>query len=569
MANVDTNVDNYTIEELLSVLDLDDPSEDEIMDTTNEYIEKYEKENNDQMVAFFQNAQTKLLQYTDSLKRGEEAQEYSPNNAQTKNWFDNQVLRQSDKVQADKNTDRKQKIDIYDNQHVPMNREQLGVNNTIDTGVAQDTLNPNLKNVTSRVIVLDSQFRQTDGGSSASTTDYTLDLSETLNNVISLRLYSLQIPVNWYAIDTIFGNTCLWVTNYDVDGNSNTFLIEIAPGNYTAEQLVTTINTAFLNPLDPITVVPIGTPFIQSTLPFTTYNQNNGKLTFNLNGATDPYGNVITGINIQNGEIVSNTTPFITFFDFTRKLQCKENCASPGMYFDRSLGWIMGFRLPISPILANGNTGVAIVNLFGSKYFILIIDDYNQNHINNGIVNIAELSKKLSMPSYYTPDMPYTCTPNLNNINNITNFQNSLTEAQALALGININNISGLILEQTFMNVNSTPTILPSAPRTLTQAQIYTINEIIKNREKTTSYRGKPPSSSDALAVIPLKVSGNKIGDMYVEFGGSLQDNKRVYFGPVNIDRFHVKLLDDKGYVVNLNGGDWCVTLISENLYQY
>jgi hypothetical protein len=60
-----------------------------------------------------------------------------------------------------------------------------------------------------------------------------------------------------------------------------------------------------------------------------------------------------------------------------------------------------------------------------------------------------------------------------------------------------------------------------------------------------------------------------KTGDVYVEFGGSLQDNKRTYFGPVNITRLRLKLLDDKGNILNLNGGNWCVTLMSENLYQY
>ena len=58
-------------------------------------------------------------------------------------------------------------------------------------------------------------------------------------------------------------------------------------------------------------------------------------------------------------------------------------------------------------------------------------------------------------------------------------------------------------------------------------------------------------------------------GDLYVEFSGSLQDNKRIYFGPVDIDRMRVKLLDDKGNVVDLHGADWSITLISENLYQY
>ena len=111
---------------------------------------------------------------------------------------------------------------------------------------------------------------------------------------------------------------------------------------------------------------------------------------------------------------------------------------------------------------------------------------------------------------------------------------------------------------------------LPSAPRTLTQSQLYTINEIIKNNEKNTNYRTKSPTTTDTLAIIPIKRSLNsKIGELYVDFGGSLQDNRRTYFGPVNLERLHVKLLDDKGNVLNLNGSDWSITLICEVLYQY
>ena len=69
--------------------------------------------------------------------------------------------------------------------------------------------------------------------------------------------------------------------------------------------------------------------------------------------------------------------------------------------------------------------------------------------------------------------------------------------------------------------------------------------------------------------MMPIKTAGISTGTTLVEFSGALQDNKRIYFGPVNIDRMAVQLLDDKGNVVNLNGTDWCVTLICECLYQY
>jgi hypothetical protein len=80
----------------------------------------------------------------------------------------------------------------------------------------------------------------------------------------------------------------------------------------------------------------------------------------------------------------------------------------------------------------------------------------------------------------------------------------------------------------------------------------------------------KAPTSSDILGIVPVKTSaGVPTGSLLVEFSGSLQDNMRTYFGPVNIERMSVKLLDDKGNILNLNGNDWCVTLVCECLYQY
>ena len=209
----------------------------------------------------------------------------------------------------------------------------------------------------------------------------------------------------------------------------------------------------------------------------------------------------------------------------------------------------------------NGNTGTAISNFFGPKYLILVIDDYNQNHINNGLIGITEYDNNLKLPSYYSTDIPYACSAPIQGTTNL--LQNSQSLSQDPDAGT-------LIMEK--YNATYKPGIcyLPSAPRTLTQSQLYTINEIIKNNEKNTNYRTKSPTTTDTLAIIPIKRSLNsKIGELYVDFGGSLQDNKRTYFGPVNLERLHVKLLDDKGNVLNLNGADWSITLICEVLYQY
>ena len=74
--------------------------------------------------------QTTLLSYNNEGNDGDENDDVNADdNGQAEEWYQNEALEQSDSVQKDKITNRRQKVDIYDNQHVPMNREQLGVSN--------------------------------------------------------------------------------------------------------------------------------------------------------------------------------------------------------------------------------------------------------------------------------------------------------------------------------------------------------------------------------------------------------------------------------------------------------
>jgi len=541
----DTNVSNYTLSELLIILSLDYPDPDLVTEKTDEFIQKY-KITNPTISTFFQEVQNQLLEYANDLENpnNNEDAEYPVGDKQVKKWYNNQFLEQKDKSQVDKITDREQKIQVYGNTHDPMKKEQLGVNNTYNVPIVQDKLNPKLENVTSRFINLDSQFRQSTNAGLSSSSDYTLDLSDYLPNVLSMSLYSYQIPYCWYIIDEAYGNTCFWITN---EGTS--VEISIPSGNYTSATFVSQLNNSFSTAgfTFPDTN-PINSPV--------SYNSNNGKITLDL----------INGIYEGNSTIDSytiTTNTIITFFDYTSKLQCSNSdvCASKGFYINQTLGWLMGFRLPFIQVSTSGNTGPAIIDLTGTKYLILVIDDFNQNHINNGLISITEYSNVLKMPSYYSPDLPYTCRQSTSNAatlsNSLSNFNNSNTDI-GLVLADKLN--AGYI---------NYPKLLPSAPRTLTQSQLYTINEIQKNNDKTTNYRTKAPTSNDVFAILPIKTSGIPIGSLIVETTGSLQQNKRVYFGPVNIERLRVKLLDDKGNVLNVNGLDWTVTIICECLYQY
>ena len=540
----DTNVSSYTLSELLTILGLDNPDPNSIAKKTNQLINKY-KNSDPKIATFFKDVQSQLIQYASQLldPDNDDTANYPVGAKETNNWFENQYLKQDNENQDNKITDRKQKIKVYGNEHLPMKREQLGVSNTYNVPIAQDKLNPKLENVTSRFINLDSQFRQATNSGISSSSDYTLDLSDYLPNVLSMKLYSFQIPFCWYVIDEAYGNTCFWITN-----DTTSINISISSGNYSPKEIVVALNDSFST---------AGFTFPNTTPENTpvSYNLINGKITLNLiNG-------VYSGNEIYSSFTITTNT-IITFFDYTTKLQCPntDSCVNKGFYINQTLGWVLGYRVPFQNVLSSGNTASSLLDLNGTKYLILIIDDYNQNHINNGLVSISEYSNTLKIPSYYTTDLPYTCSQSSSNAaalestfnNNATNTDIGLVVADKLNPG--------------FIKY---PQVLPSAPRLLTQSQIYTINEIIKNNDKTTNYRAKAPTNNDIFAILPVKTSNLSTGSLIVETTGSLQENKRIYFGPVNIERMRVKLVDDKGNILNVNGADWTVTIICECLYQY
>jgi hypothetical protein len=586
----------------MAIVEVEELTPEQIIENTNYYIRKY-KAKNPKLAVFFKEIQSQLLQYAEGLDPESDEYEDEPkiivkpngfsiepkvssiegytnmsNDAiypsgekMVSEWYKNEVLTQSDKNQTDKITNRKQKIKLFNNPQVPMNQEQIATTDTFNLPVKQDTLNPNLKNTIKRFINLDSQFRQYTSGIDSTSTDYTCDLSDTIKNALSLCLYSYQIPFSWYAIDSAYGNTCFWINDIV---SSYTIAISVPSGNYSQSEFQTTLNESFLAAGFTFTTSPVS------------YNKNTGIITLYLNGGKwtdplDPSGGVVFTINTETQ---------IIFYDFTGNLQCNINCVSKSNhYFNSTLGWLMGYRLPYLNVDASGNTASAILDLNGTKYLILSIDDYNQNHINNSLVSVSQFNNTLKIPTYYSPDIPYTCISPMQQPNNLPGLiggvvADSLFNTQSFnatngsfvpgvssSYTTSIQALNGLLIAGKYkQDYTNTQIVLPSAPRTLTNAQLYTINSINNNNNNLTNYLAKAPTSGDILAILPVKTStGVLTGSLLVEFSGSLQDSVRTYFGPVNIERMAIKLLDDKGNVLNLNGNNWCITLIAECLYQY
>ena len=101
----------------------------------------------------------------------------------------------------------------------------------------------------------------------------------------------------------------------------------------------------------------------------------------------------------------------------------------------------------------------------------------------------------------------------------------------------------------------------------LTQAQLYAINAITEDSNVTNNVDGyfnriTGPSSGTAFAVIPLTDIKNIRPDPYIRYGADLHLFQRTYSAPTYLERFTVRLLDDKGNLVNLYDNDWSFSLI-------
>jgi hypothetical protein len=203
-------------------------------------------------------------------------------------------------------------------------------------------------------------------------------------------------------------------------------------------------------------------------------------------------------------------------------------------------------------ITLQGDTAVS-VNIY--NYFLITLDDFNQNHLNDGLVTTSQTETDIPLPSYANRTL-LKCDPTTQNLT-VSNIDTKST-----------------ITDQNVTNV----------PRNLTQKQMYAAQEIVNSMQsakaaatvatpdkilkQNAKYYSNGPFAPDVFAIVPLKLAGQQNNTVYVDYSGTLQNQERVYFGPVNIHRMTVSLVNDRGEVVNLNGANWTFSLICEQLYQ-
>ncbi len=246
----------------------------------------------------------------------------------------------------------------------------------------------------------------------------------------------------------------------------------------------------------------------------------------------------------------------LTFFDtigFSTCLSRGSTKSIQNVTWDTTVGWLLGFRNQPEYFLADytdindtvpptsltpelnyynsantnacvlrGDTGVS-VNLY--NYFLIVLDDYSQNHLNDGLVTTTMQQTSVDVPL----DVTYACNP--------------ITGKPVMSL-------------------------VPSGGKGLTALQVYSNQQKILSQMAVAKSYSTGPYAKDVFALIPMKLTGLSPGQVYVETSGTLQNQDRVYFGPVNLSRMTIKLLSDRGDLVDLNNTNWSFSIIVEMLYK-
>lgn len=427
------------------------------------------------------------------------------------------------------------------------------------------------------------------------------------NNTIDLCMnivYSYALTESNYDISFVDANYPITSSQnawhyFDISSNYNLFQKTIVPpgldpksyypyakivgGKYIAGNQINILdgsNTILFQTYQSSTSIPSQT--IQLTIPPNLYTINTLYSEINRLFDKEPllYGSKITGIaknNTQYTQIQVNVNRIFTsqdynlvFYDPISFITCFSGSRTvQNTTWDSTVGWILGFRdytqysltqsnqttntnYPFNKYYLSSINGSYIytttvdsisnlqtnttISLTGDttlstnlyNYFLISLDDYIQNHLNDGLVTITRSQTAIQLPGY-SYATTRVCDP-------ATNTLVSTSTQQA-----NSDNVS--------------------------TAQLYSLNQSITSQQNTLKSYSSGPFIKDLFGIIPIKPP-SKNGDYYIEFGGSLQNQERLYFGPVNIRKMSIQLLNDRGDVVDLNGSNWSFSFICEQLYR-
>jgi hypothetical protein len=226
----DLNIDNYSEEELCKLIkykgDIQDLTPEYLQDHIGQIINKSKKKYNnnpqtiDHLTRFLTSVNDKLLSYVTVRPHVQ----YEPTNYN--------IIQSQNQLQGGNHNVITDKI-------IPV----VNINeNKYPTGV----INPLEKKTITKVISIDSEFREDYAKTSSS--NFVWNLPTTEHKVVSVKLISFELPVVWYSISEKNKSNTFNIETFNITGLPDTVHTIILPdGNYTATQFGTSLTNYMLN----------------------------------------------------------------------------------------------------------------------------------------------------------------------------------------------------------------------------------------------------------------------------------------------------------------------------------
>ena len=574
MDNKDLNIQNYSISDLFDILEVDNNDFMKAVEMCDEYIEHFDGQSNEVMSNFFLQIKDKLQEYVSdnniNVYNFDDIYETDVSNEDQQNIDVGNLYERLDEfdisgigsgsVSGSGNDEDNTNDAIYaslselenvdsleetntstinnigaeynsnNNKNIYMigyedgniiydssDNENPGFINTYDTSGGFDSLNSMVVATSTTNLVIDSQFRPINNEAN----DFTIDLSEPLVDVVSIELQYYQFVYSLYNIDADHNTNNFFIT--DLAGELYT--INIDSGLYkTQQQLVEKINTTVVTFFTGSSIFNNNFPDLSGnldTLIVFSYNELTGKTTVKIRNFFKKINFFDLNIMSGNGRLNYNLGYFLGF-----RKRFLNSQVSLGYYMVEQQGeGAIDTEVIVDSIDPNINVIVStgIVDIRQPKFLILSIDDYNQNRQSQNLITASE----------GTDNTIHLRTINKCNETDINNLQ------------------------------------IPSNPRNRPLALLYAHNErvidTINNIRKIRSLN-VPAAIPDIFAMIPVE-TGRNLGELINNSGLTTEMNIRKFFGPVNINRLRIRIYNEKGILINLNGSDYSFRVGVERLY--
>lgn len=337
--------------------------------------------------------------------------------------------------------------------------------------------------------------------------DFTVTFNESINNISSIEINTLELTHAWYNFQYAKGNTVFKINNA---------IVKIPDGNYLPARIAneltnSNVNIENINLLDTIEGV------------------DNDALGGADNDLAYKYDITQHKIVIEN---TSDVDISLCFYD-------EDMGNNHNAKLDYNLGRMLGFTENDYVIPANGELrGENTIHLYGPTYIYLSIDDYTNNYFTQSMT-MQSVNKDVFRQSKYFRDNEYC------------------------------RDVGDRTTIPQYSREGSRPAQTRSVTQKLTNSQKKTIEEIKLAQENQYQNRAYGPNVMDIIARIPIKYDeGNEIKKWSPLIYENLRQYKRVYIKPVNINKVRIRLFDDKGYPLGMLN-DWSMSLVFKTNREY